>query len=152
VPLDARTSIVRVPAGEQLFRLRVVDESRAPVANAKFSLAFDGGSRAGNTDDVGMLRESVPVSVRTVTLTVGTLTQDIEIGKLNPIGAGTADGGVSGAKGRLRNIGYFLSVIDSDPNAEFVETLKRFQTEQNLGASGVLDDATRARLQSIHGS
>ena len=43
VPLDARTAIVRVPLGQQLFRLLLVDDDRQPLTNTAFTLTFAGG-------------------------------------------------------------------------------------------------------------
>ena len=152
VPLDKRTSVVRVPIGQQLFRLLLVSDTRQPLGNLDYTLTFTGGARRGKTDAAGVLRDAIPVGVQDVKLVAGDLKQDLEIGKLNPLGADTIDGGVSGCKGRLRNIGYFVAKIDSVRGADFAETLRRFQAEHGLTVNGTLDDATRARLQAVHGS
>lgn len=152
VPLDRRTMVFRVPAGQQLFRLLVVGPDRKPVVDADYRLTFAGGERKGRTDPGGVIRDAIPVAVRRLTMTVGELSRDIDLGTLNPLGTDTTDGGVSGAKARLRNLGYFVRAVDGAAGAEFAGTLRRFQTEQGLPVTGVLDDATRARLQTGHGS
>ena len=154
VPLDARTAIVRVPLGQQLFRLLLVDDDRQPLPNTAFTITFDGGSQSGSTDANGMLREFIPVSATTVTLQVQQLKRDLDVGMLNPLLVTTTDQGASGAKGRLRNIGFAVVNVDVDKPSQFdlAEALRRFQSEQQLATSGLLDAATRDRLQQVHGS
>ena len=152
VPLDARTAIVRVPLGQQLFRLLLVDDDRQPLTNTAFTLTFAGGSRSGSTDANGMLREFIPVGATTVTLQVQQLKRDLDVGKLNPLLVTTTDQGASGAKGRLRNIGFAVVDVDTPSQLDLAEALRRFQSEQQLATSGQLDGATRTRLQRVHGS
>ena len=45
-----------------------------------------------------------------------------------------------------------VAKIDGVRGADFVEILRRFQAEHGLTVNGTLDDATRARLQAVHGS
>ena len=113
---------------------------------------FAGGARSGSTDANGMLREFIPVGARTVTLQVQQLTRDLDVGKLNPLLVTTTDQGASGAKGRLRNIGFAVVDVDQPSQLDLAEALRRFQSEQQLATSGQLDAATRARLQRVHGA
>ena len=96
----------------------------------------------------------VPLDARTAPLQAQQLKRDLDVGRLNPLLVTTTDQGASGAKGRLRNIGFAVVDVDVDEPSQFdlAEALRRFQSEQQLATSGLLDAAPRDRLQQVHGS
>ena len=56
-----------------------------------------------------------------------------------------------GALARLRNLGYLRSVSGDAEPRERRSAIEEFQADNKLTLSGELDDATRAKLEEIHG-
>jgi len=152
VTLDARTEVTRVRKGFQLIRFTVLDTDLVPIAAADYRLSFKGGEHKGKTDERGDLRESVPVDATEVTLEVGKDKWELGVGLLNPIDPDADDGGVAGAKARLRNLGYFVAAIDGELGSDAVTAIRHFQTDHGLPATGEMDDATRKKLLDAHES
>ncbi|MBP1647084.1 MAG: hypothetical protein H6Q30_529 [Bacteroidetes bacterium] len=152
VPLDGRTVITRTRQGFQPIRILLLGQDRLPRTNTEYTLKFQGGEVKGKTNGAGLVREEIPVDARELTLHVEDDRWVLRVGDLNPLTPDTNDQGVEGAKARLRNLGYFLADVNSDPNKEFKSALIKFQADQGLKKSGDLDDATRQALMARHGS
>ncbi|HEY8038968.1 MAG TPA: peptidoglycan-binding domain-containing protein [Polyangiaceae bacterium] len=56
---------------------------------------------------------------------------------------------VSGAQGRLSNLGYPCDAIDGDLGPRTKEALQAFQKDNGLDVSGELDDATKSKLETF---
>jgi N-acetylmuramoyl-L-alanine amidase len=124
---------------------------RKRLANKSFTLDLDGTVMRGSTDGQGKIEVEIPVSARQGRLVIGDHAWDLEIGNLNPLVEETPDNGVSGAAGRLKNLGYFTG-DSAEPNAdEMAGALRRFQADERLEETGVLDEKTRAALAGVHG-
>ena len=82
-------------------------------------------------------------------LVVGTGTNQriysLKLGGLDPVTE------ISGAQGRLKNLGYMIPAIDGQLGPETVEALHQFQQANGLDVTGALDDATQAKLKEAHG-
>lgn len=143
---------VRTPVLRRL-RLIVRDHLGAPIKNAQYSLQIDAATTpiAGVTDADGTLAETIPASAKEATLTVGDLVWKLAIAALNPI-AKTLDKGVSGAQGRLSNLGYDPGKIDGILGPKTIAAVKRFQKDEKMDPTGALDAATFAALEKAHGS
>jgi peptidoglycan hydrolase-like protein with peptidoglycan-binding domain len=62
------------------------------------------------------------------------------------------DDGVSGAQGRLLNLGYPVGPIDGKLGPRTRAALRQFQTDMKLQpVSGELDDQTKKALVKAHG-
>ncbi len=55
-----------------------------------------------------------------------------------------------GVRRRLKNLGYYRVVPGQTGSAEAV-AIQAFQKDQGLEPTGKLDDATKAKLQQVHG-
>jgi hypothetical protein len=152
VPLDKRTVLVRYRRGEQVLRLFMTDAAWQPRANEAYKLTFEGGERSGTCDAKGILRTTIPVGMQQAELQVGNDRWTLQVAHLNPIEADTSDAGASGCKGRLSNLGYAVKQVEGPLDDEDHALLRRFQTTVGLEVTGKLDDATRARIMSLHGS
>jgi hypothetical protein len=152
VPLDKRTVITRTKKDFQPIRLVLLGHNRSPRPNAEYTLSFQGGELKGKADTTGLIREEIPVGAGKVTLQVGDEKRELQVGFLNPLEANTSDQGTEGAKARLRNLGYFVASVDGDQGKDFKAALLQFQADQGLEKSGKLDDATRQKLLTVHGS
>ncbi|MFO0612396.1 MAG: peptidoglycan-binding domain-containing protein [Polyangiaceae bacterium] len=97
------------------------------------------------TDGDGRLTLQVPVTMRQVEVRFPNkeMVLALDIGGLDP----HADD--SGIKQRLANLGLYLDG-DADEDEALSLSIKVFQRLQGLPETGELDDATRAKLLSIH--
>lgn len=127
-------------------RLRLSGE---PLCNADcevHGIPQEGGERlTATTDDKGVLRLKVPVTVRTVELV---FTQPeayfcLGVGDLDPITE------LSGVGQRLRNLGY-IAHLDEETDLSY--GIRGFQTDHGIEPTGEADEGTRARLAMEHGT
>lgn len=58
---------------------------------------------------------------------------------------------ITGAQGRLKNLGYSVGPIDGQKGPRTEEALRAFQQDQGLDVTGELDDATQAKLSELGG-
>jgi peptidoglycan hydrolase-like protein with peptidoglycan-binding domain len=63
---------------------------------------------------------------------------------LNPIDT------VSGIKQRLNNLGYHCGDESEEETDAVLEAVLQFQKDNGLKETGEFDDATRAKLESLH--
>jgi N-acetylmuramoyl-L-alanine amidase len=87
---------------------------------------------------------SIPPTARSGTLILRPAGQEREI----PLAIGEIDPAdtVSGAQGRLRDLGYNVGPIDGDLGPQTRTALKTFQKDHSLEVSGALDGATSDAL------
>lgn len=141
----------RMKISKQVLRLAIEDPDGNRMANAPYTLVIDGHFYQGTTNGEGMLEEQIPVDARQGKLTIGEHIWDLLIAHLNPIEADTRDQGVSGAQGRLLNLGYDVGPIDGILGPRTKAALQQFQKDYGLPETGILDNATRAKLVEVHG-
>jgi hypothetical protein len=120
------------------------------MAQVDYALTYGSSELRGTTDHDGKLTAEIPLGVRQVKLTAGDFEWELRVGDLNPLEA-TDDDGLSGAQGRLKNLGYFDGAADGKMSPELESALRRFQLQHALPASGALDAATRDALAEKHG-
>ncbi|BBO81497.1 hypothetical protein DSCO28_20630 [Desulfosarcina ovata subsp. sediminis] len=129
-------------------RLRLLDLGE-PCANTPYTLTIEGQTINGQTDSDGRLEVTLPPSARSGEFVLRT--DDLErkvslaIGDLDPADT------ISGAQGRLWNLGYNVGPIDGNLGPRTRNTLKMFQKNNNLEITGELDDATHDALISQFG-
>lgn len=138
---------IKVPKRE--LRLRLLDHAGEPIAGAAYLLETEGWRMQGQTSGKGELVERVPCSARTATLTVGERVLVLECAGINPM-SDVPDEAASGARERLRNLGYDVGDASTvlDPRTRTAVAL--FQHEAKIEVTGELDDTTRSKLASLH--
>ncbi len=151
IPLDARIVVAKRKRGFQPIRILMRQADGQPIANKDYRLSFNGGEARGKTDAAGLLREEIPVGITTATLQIGTETHNLLIGFLDPL-QDTTDGGITGAQGRLKNLGLYSGPIDGKTNPDFEEAIRLFQSNQDLPETGEADEETLEKLLEVHGS
>ncbi|MEZ4394316.1 MAG: peptidoglycan-binding domain-containing protein [Polyangiales bacterium] len=57
-----------------------------------------------------------------------------------------------GQKERLRNLGWYDGAIDDQADDALAQAVRDFQHDHRMPSHGVVDDATRAQLASLHGA
>lgn len=135
----------------QQIRIVLKDLRGDAMAQAPYELVLDGQSTPGTTNDHGLLKHDIPIETKSAELKADGYTWDLSVGDLNPM-PHTPDDGVSGAQGRLRNLGYEVGPIDGILGPQTKRALKQFQTKHGLQpANGELTDATAQALAAEHG-
>jgi hypothetical protein len=146
-PTDAKHTFVKKGVPSKL-RL-VVMENQRPCAGQPFILIIDGKSFEGKTNTDGSVEQAIPPNAKSGKLIVGLGPKQrvypLQLGGLDPITV------ISGVQGRLRNLGLLGGAIDGQLGPATVAALELFQRQNGIPATGQPDDATRAKLQTVHG-
>jgi len=139
--LDDRLDLTRRRRGCQPIDLQLLCLDFEPMATTEYTLSYGSKEIRGETDARGNLTAEIPLDVKQLKLTVGEFEWDLRPGELNPL-SDTGDDGLSGAQGRLKNLGLFDGEIDGESSPEFERALRGFQLRYELPRTGVLDVAT----------
>ena len=117
-----------------------------PRRNEKYTLILDNKAINGTTDADGNLEHFIMPNAKggKLLLNGGKEEYPVRIGHLNPIDI------ISGVKQRLNNLGYNCGDESDDESDQFKEAVIQFQGDQKLNPTGEVDDATRAKLESLH--
>jgi hypothetical protein len=105
----------------------------------------------GQSNDHGVIEISIPPSAKQGELVIvdpggeGEESYSLKLGSLDPITT------VSGVQGRLRDQGYDCGPVDGIMGPKTRAAIKSFQNDEDLPATGHLDDDTRDRLKLVHG-
>lgn len=121
-----------------------------PRANVPFVLDIDGRLTRGKTDGEGRLEVVLPPDAREGFLIVepGTPRETVvrlALGTMDPITE------IAGLRKRLNNLGFCCCEAD-DMTPDLESALRAFQEKYGLQVTGQPDQATRDKLQQIHGS
>jgi hypothetical protein len=147
---DQRRYFVKRNTGEQL-RIVLTDEDDKPIAGESYVLEIDGETRLeGETDSSGAIQEIIPPDAVKGRLLVGDGDAQREyfigLGRIDPVEK------LSGAQGRLLNLGYYEGVIDGIRGPLTTTALLRFQEKYNLPPTGKNDEDTQAKLKELFAS
>lgn len=135
---------VHRPAHE--LRLRLRDHDHEPIAGVPWSLVLEGEDTRveGTTGDDGLIAVPLPITVRRARLTVLGREHDLDIGGLDPVSRST------GIQQRLARLGFDPGGVDGVVGPKTRAAILAFQhTQEDLDATGRIDDATRLRLQEM---
>jgi N-acetylmuramoyl-L-alanine amidase len=128
-------------------RLRLVEDDK-PRANEPYILEIDGVTFSGTTDGEGGIEHPIPPNAVKGKLLVGEKQEEfpLDLGHLDPVDE------ITGVQARLNNLGFDCGSLDGEAGPETEAALKEFQKKHNLDESGRPDEATRSKLQELHGS
>lgn len=141
--------VASVPRRE--LKLVLQGPSGAPLAKEPFTVDAGEEMSGGTTDGEGLLVASVPGDARSVQVFAAGFTWAVKLGSLDPMKDAPGDG-VAGAQARLVNLGYLRGRTGKAWGEDALAALRRFQRDHGLETTGELDDATRAKLEEVHGS
>ena len=118
---------------------RVGEEYELEIEDLKFS---------GKTDGQGRITQSIPPNAKKgrLLLAKGTEVYQLQLGNLNPSNE------ITGAQGRLWNLGLYFGAIDGKMSDELEEAIFEFQTSRNIEPDGKLNPATKDALEQAHGA
>lgn len=123
---------------------------REPEANQPYELRIDDRTFEGSTDGDGILKEKIPPDARRGRLVLRPGMEDervldLLLGYMDPVSE------PSGAAKRLANLGYRCTPAP-EMNDDIAAAIKAFQEDYGIEPTGRLDQQTRDKLQSVHGS
>lgn len=134
-------------------RLRIVlrDPHGSLLRDEPFRLELPGAVIDERTNGEGLLDVPLPDDATSGVLTVRDHRYQLAIGDLNPVDE-TPDEGVSGAQGRLANLGYDAGPIDGLMGPRTRAAIRAFQRDFRLKRTGKLDRPTLDKLKERHRS
>lgn len=147
-PSDPRET-PRVP-----LRLRVTDAALNPLAHKPFHVFAAGETLKGETDAEGWVRARIAARASTARVTVWSEAYPsgarrewtVSLGALAPVES------ARGQKERLRNLGWYDGAVDDQADDALTQAVRDFQHDHGMPSHGAVDDATRAKLASLHGA
>jgi len=131
-----------VPAKLQV---QLMEEGK-PRANLQYILEIDGSPIRDKTDGQGWIKHFIPPNAKKALLHIGNETITLEIGYLEPVAE------ISGVQERLANLGFNCGEPNGILDEKTGAAIRNFQAEYNLKVTGEPDQATRAKLEEVHGS
>jgi N-acetylmuramoyl-L-alanine amidase len=143
-----QTHVFFLKASKLLLQLRVQDFDNQPIANTECVLEIDGQIFNLRTDGQGNIQQKIARTAVGGTLKLPDLDYEfpVKIGYLNPVDDET------GWRARLTNLGYHLGPLDSSDKLLLQYAIEEFQCDHKLKVTGVMDDATKAKLEDEHGA
>lgn len=146
--------VVTLPRRE--LRLTLLDVEGKPIADEPYWFQVGNRLENGRTDGAGGIVQTFGGRDRSGELIVRGKKLALDFGALNPVDE-VPDDGVSGARERLRNLGYDVGdpfgddVGDDGLDGGTRTALALFQRHAAIDVTGKLDDTTLAKLASLHG-
>ena len=147
-PTNARHQFVRKGIPEFL-SLRFLKEDE-PRSGERYTLAISGQLTAGELDEDGACVVPIPPRSKSATITLGDPNKgevyQLLLGHLDP------DEEISGMEWRLSNLGYLQTAPRGQDTPELRDAVRAFQVDHDLAVENGLDETTRLKLKSVHGS
>jgi hypothetical protein len=127
--------------------LQILDDGE-PRADQPYIIEIDGKSFSGRTDAQGRLEQTVFPNANEGKLTVGEGESQTEyellLRNLDPVDE------ISGAQGRLANLGYDPGPPDGRLSLKTQAALQGFQADHGLQITGRLDETTANKLAEVY--
>ncbi len=145
----AKTHEFKIKGVPSKLHVIVKDHEGKPRKNEPYTLQLGGKTFTGNTSGAGELKHPMLPDVKTGTLTVGE-GDDLEeytlnVGQIDPLDK------VSGAQGRLANLGFDAGPIDGKLGPMTEKATADFQKKYGLKQTGKLDSKTLDKLEKEFG-
>lgn len=126
-------------------RIRVLDSEGKADKNTPCVLNVRGIINNHTTDGDGKIEEVIPRDAQDGMLTIHEIELPLKIGHLDPVQE------VSGQQARLNNLGYRAGPVGEDRPLQFQSAVEEFQCDEGMKVTGVMDAATQAKLEKVHG-
>ena len=129
------------------FKIQLLIEGE-PRADEEYELEIEDLKFSGKTDGQGRIQQSIPPNAKKgkLLLSKGTEVYQLQLGNLNPSDE------ITGAQGRLWNLGLYFGPIDGKMSDEFEEAIQEYQFTKNIEPDGKLTPATRDFLKADYGA
>lgn len=131
-------------------QMQLLDEEDEPRSNMEYIIEIDGTFYRGVTNADGWIRRPImPDAKRGKLIIIEDGTQEsyeLNLGHMNPIDQDI------GVQQRLNNLGFDCGATNGALNEETKDAIIEFQNKYRLPTTGKPDEATRQKLEKIHGS
>lgn len=129
------------------FKLQLLLDEE-PRANEEYELEIEGLKFSGKTDSQGRIEQSIPPNAKNgkLILANGEEVYQLQLGKLNPSDE------ITGAQGRLCNLGFYFGAIDGKMSDELEIAIQEFQFAHDIEPNGELNQATKEALKQDYGA
>ena len=129
------------------FRIQLLIDNE-PRAGEDYELEIENLKFSGKTDSEGWLRHSIPPNAKKGKLILknGAEVYGLHLGNLNPSDE------ITGAQGRLWNLGFYFGAIDGRMSDELEIALQEFQFAHDIEPDGELNQATKDALEQEYGA
>jgi hypothetical protein len=119
-----------------------------PRAGETYELEIEDLKFSGKTDSQGRIEQSIPPNAKKgkLLLNKGEEVYQLQFGNLNPSDE------ITGAQGRLWNLGLYFGAIDGKMSDELEEAILEFQISRNIEPDGQLNPATKDALEQAYGA
>ena len=157
VPLSGKYPLgawheIRVKSQPTVLRLQLRDMRGAAFANTPYTLEIGNEAREGTLDGDGVLTETVDPSLSSAILRLrptgpnydGEIRYNLQLGALDDVST------VSGAQGRLFNLGFYAGPINGRLDDDTRFALRQFQNANGLDPTERLDKPTIDKLTATH--
>lgn len=130
-------------------QLDLFGEDEKPLSGADWRIEAGDFEASGKTGSDGRVEAEVPANVSQALLVAGPFTYELDIPGLDPLKE-TSDGGLSGLRARLTNLGYYPGHEEPEMTDQDRTALVAFQLEHDLDPTGELDEKTIAKFEEVH--
>ena len=147
-PVD-KSSVFKLKGAPEKIRIVVTDEEDRPLAGKNYVLQVDADRFEGQTDGAGAVERTIRPTAQGGWLAVKTggdwLEYVFKLGHVDPADT------ITGAQGRLLDLGYYDGPIDGRLSGRTQSALLLFQDKYDLQPSGEIDGATKSKLKEVFG-
>lgn len=147
-PTDRKHNFV-LNTGPVRFRVVLIDGEDKPFSGQPYELKIDEVGFKGKTDGSGGVEHEISPSAKEGHLVVGTGAKKreyyLQLGHLDPLDT------VSGAQGRLFDLGYYDGAVNGKMDGHTRSALLAFQDKYKVPATGENDKATQDKLKERFG-
>jgi hypothetical protein len=135
---------------KELLKIVFIDEDEKPMCNVPYELIIDDQDHfAGHTNGNGTIEHPILPTAAKGRIAIGPLADRreyyLQLGGVDPVTE------ISGAKGRLLDLGYLDDPPDNKMNGQTESALLLFQDRHKLRPTGKNDEATQAKLTAVFG-
>jgi len=129
------------------FRLQLLIDGE-PRAGEEYELEIEDLKFSGKTDGQGRLEQSIPPNAKKgkLLLANGEEVYQLQLGRLNPSDE------ITGAQGRLWNLGFYFGAIDGKMSDELEIAIQEFQFAHDIEPDGELNQATKDAIERAYGA
>jgi hypothetical protein len=142
-----KTHVFKLSRKQIKFRLVIRDFDNQPVPKLPCQLTLGGATYSLTSNGDGLVEQGIGSDAVDGVLKIPSMgiERAVHVGHLDP---SQED---SGWAARLRNLGYWHEAEASDNTARQTNAVEEFQCDHGLNVTGILDSATKAKLEEMHG-
>jgi N-acetylmuramoyl-L-alanine amidase len=131
--------------GKTYLHLQIVVDNES-LAGEEYEICIEGRSETGTVGDDGKIDARIPPDASRGYITILGRRFEFGLGNLDPVDT------VSGAQARLNQLGFPAGDVDNDHGEKTRESIKAFQSANDIEADGELNTATQDKIKQKYGA